>query len=146
MNVARMLVVDDEPAIGEAVRLALEGLRGRHVELTTESSAEDALAILQSSPFDIVVSDYQMPRHDGIELLRAARATHPSGYRILMTGYGEIERPLEDIRAAGIDAYIPKPIRIQPLRLALRDFIEEIPSGIAEHRAHARAIEGAIEI
>lgn len=136
-----VLVVDDVAAIGEVVGLALHGLRGRDVTLACETSPEAAIARLAREPFDVVISDYRMPRHDGIDVLRAARATHPPGYRILMTSYPVIERGIEDIRDAGVDAYVQKPLDLATLRLLLRDFLDEAAGGIEEHRREARALE-----
>ena len=99
-----VLHVDDDPGLCEVVAAFLER---EHDWLTvhTETDAEAVLACL--SEVDCVVSDYDMPGMDGLELLRAARERHPELPFILYTGKGNEEIASEAI-SAGVDDYLQK--------------------------------------
>ena len=79
-----ILLVDDE----EIVRTATaEMIRDLGHSITEAASGEDALERLAQAEFDIVVTDYKMPRMDGAELIRHVRAQHPGTAVLLITGY-----------------------------------------------------------
>lgn len=106
----RVLIVDDVPEICNVMRLAAERLVGPRLEVTTATSSEEGIALALRGGFDLVVSDYRMPGADGLAVLRTARCAHPAGYRWLMTGYNEVPASPTDVRAAGLDAVIQKPV------------------------------------
>ena len=79
-----ILLVDDE----QLVRIATgEMLRELGHDVVEASSGADALAKLRAGSFDIVVTDYKMPRMNGAELAQHARAIHPGLPVLLITGY-----------------------------------------------------------
>lgn len=80
----RVLVVDDDPELRQIVVCALQN-RGYQAE-----GAEDglqALARLQQGSFDMVVTDFQMPRLDGLALLREVRRLEPPLPVVILTGF-----------------------------------------------------------
>lgn len=83
---ARLLLVDDNKS-GLAARLSVLSEQGYCV--TTATNGEDALEHLPQSQFDLMVTDYRMPRMDGIELIRRVRSLHPGLPVILLSGYVE---------------------------------------------------------
>ncbi len=103
----KILVADDEPTIRELMRLVLE--RDGHT-VKTANDGEQALKMLQEERFDFLLSDIQMPRMDGIELLRRAKALHPDLTAILITGFGTIETAVEAMKSGASD-FLTKPIR-----------------------------------
>lgn len=108
----RVLVVDDEEMLREAFAF---DLKRRKYQVFTAGGGEDAWAMLQKSPVDIVVSDVRMPKGDGVSLLRKIKDLNP--YRpivILVTGYADIS--LEQAYDLGAEAVFPKPFdRLQLL-------------------------------
>ena len=72
----RVLFVDDEPAVLEGLRRFLRSRRAQ-CEMHVASSGVDALAMLESMPFDVVVTDTLMPGIDGAELLVTIRDRYP---------------------------------------------------------------------
>ncbi|MEO0973122.1 MAG: response regulator, partial [Pseudomonadota bacterium] len=84
-----MLVVEDDDSLREALEstLADSGLRVRGV-----ADGRQALAAINDSHFDVVLTDVQMPHMDGHELLRRIRRQRPQLPVIMMTAYGSIER------------------------------------------------------
>ncbi|HUR69814.1 MAG TPA: response regulator [Candidatus Thermoplasmatota archaeon] len=106
----KVLVVDDVPEICRVMKLACERLAQPKVDVTIVTNAEEAVQLLTRAKFDLVVSDFRMPRADGLRVLRAARCGNPRGFRWLMTGFNEVPAAPDEVRAAGLDAVIQKPI------------------------------------
>lgn len=101
----RILLVDDEPLLLNLACAFLE--EDKDFIVTPVASAEEALALLDVSPYDVVVSDYQMPSMNGIEFLRAVRVGHPDLPFILFTGRGREGVVIEALNC-GADFYIQK--------------------------------------
>ena len=100
-----VLYVDDEPGLLEIGKMFLEATEGFAVDTLT--SASDALTVIQQKKYDAVISDYQMPGMDGIEFLKAVRASGNTIPFILFTGRGREEVVIEAINA-GADFYLQK--------------------------------------
>lgn len=84
MAPARILVVDDEPAVA---KLAGDLLARQGYEVRTVTSAAEALAIAAGGAIDLVLSDCAMPEMNGPELIRKIREHSPSTAAVLMSGY-----------------------------------------------------------
>lgn len=100
-----ILYVDDEPGLLELSRIFLEQTGEFRVD--TVESAEEALVLLKKTPYDAVISDFQMPGMDGISLLKAIRQQCGDLSFILFTGRGREEVVIEAINN-GADFYIQK--------------------------------------
>jgi DNA-binding NtrC family response regulator len=109
---ARVLVVDDEPNIGESIKKALERV-GYAVETTLD--AESALARLERNQFDLVLCDIKLPGSDGLELLTRTLESHPATLVVMITGYASIESAVESIKRGAVD-YLAKPFNPEQLR------------------------------
>ncbi len=99
-----VLYVDDEPLLRAA---STEFLRLYNLDTDTASSGTEALEKLAQSQYDVVVSDYQMPGMNGIELLKEIRNRYPHLPFILFTGRGREEVVIEAIEH-GADFYLQK--------------------------------------
>jgi two-component system NtrC family sensor kinase len=82
---ARILMIDDQPALGEMICEFLE-LSGHHAQFC--SNAQDALAMMQQSDFDLIISDFRMPGLSGAQLFEQILARAPNLARrvVFMTG------------------------------------------------------------
>jgi len=113
----RILAVDDD-AVSLEMFAALLTLDGAAV--ATAASAIEALELLASEEFDVLVSDVSMPGMDGYALIAQVRLDllRPRLRAIAMSGYG---RPIDALNAkvAGFDAHVPKPASIAQLKKAL---------------------------
>ena len=111
----RLLIVDDEAALMKALcnTLELEGYR-----TTGFTSARRALEELQTSQFDLLLTDLMMPEMDGIALLSAAHQVDGDLAVILMTGHGTIDTAVKALQAGATD-YVLKPFRLDNLLPAL---------------------------
>jgi CheY-like chemotaxis protein len=100
-----ILMVDDEPGLLNLAKIYLEMEDGPRV--TAADSGSKALKLMASRHFDAIVSDYQMPGMDGIDLLKRVRSEHGYVPFVLFTGRGR-----EDVAIAalnnGADFYIQK--------------------------------------
>lgn len=111
-----LLIVDDEARILAALRRSLrrEGYR----ILTAETPAE-ALAVLEETAVDLVLSDQKMPGMSGLELLAEVKRLRPRASRLLITGWPEAVSA-GDLDVLAIASLIPKPWDDSELKEALR--------------------------
>jgi PAS domain S-box-containing protein len=100
-----LLYIDDEPGLLEIGQLFLESTG--EFTVRTVLSGPEALDLLRSTDFDAIISDYQMPEMDGIELLKAVRKNMGNIPFILFTGRGREEIVIEAINN-GVDSYLQK--------------------------------------
>ena len=100
-----LLFVDDEPSLLEIGQIFLERTPG--ITVTTSESAESALRELEQTPFDAIVSDYQMPGMDGIAFLQEVRGRSLTLPFILFTGKGREEIVINALNS-GADYYLQK--------------------------------------
>ncbi len=111
---ARILIVDDEEHDRLLPQQILE--RAGH-ETVLASDGEEALDLYRDSAVDVVVTDLQMPRVNGLELIRALRALSPPPAIIALSGAGYAQ--LRTAQAAGADATLNKPVDPQGLLTAI---------------------------
>jgi PAS domain S-box-containing protein len=102
----RVLQVDDEPDFLEMSATLLERT-GDGLEVVTAEGGEEALEMLSDQPVDCIVSDYDMPGMDGLELLREVRQRYPGTPFILLTARGS-EAVASEAISAGVDDYLQK--------------------------------------
>ena len=102
---AKILVVDDLPNMRKSLELLLRGA-GHVVE--TASDGEEACALVTKENYDLVLTDLRVGEHDGIEILSAVRANHPTCPVIVMTAYGSVENAVLAMKMGAFD-YIEKP-------------------------------------
>jgi len=102
----RILHVDDEPDFSELVQTFLER-EDESLNVVTETCAEDGIDQLWNNEIDCVVSDYDMPRTDGLEFLEVVQESHPEIPFILFTGKGSEEIASSAI-SRGVTDYLQK--------------------------------------
>jgi signal transduction histidine kinase/ActR/RegA family two-component response regulator len=108
-----ILLVDDEELVRKGTAEMLADL-GHSV--TEAGSAAAAIALLGASEFDLIVTDYLMPRTNGLELVEDARSTRPGLAAIIITGFANLPKE----RAADL-VLLPKPFRQAELARALAE-------------------------
>ncbi len=104
---ARILVVDDDPGVGDAIRRVLQRT-GRRV--TVVSTGEAALQRLHENEYALVLCDLRLPDLDGQELIETISRLHPTTETIMITAHGSVAAAVEAIRAGAYD-FLEKPIR-----------------------------------
>ena len=105
---ARILIVDDDLALLEALPRALR-LRLDGVEIDTVDNAPDALARIERTDYDAIVSDIKMPGMDGLAVLGEIRRLRPKTPTLLITGHGEHDLAVQALRGGAYD-FVQKPI------------------------------------
>ncbi len=117
MATPRVLVVEDD----EAVRLMLhEGLHRDGFEVVVASNVRDALRVIATETFDVLLSDLHIPlAGDGFTLVSAMRHTHPDALTIVLSGYPALDEAMSAILAQA-DEIFAKPIRIGALKELIR--------------------------
>jgi len=116
------MLVDDEDMIISSVRAFLQLETDFNVHGFT--SPEEAAAYLRSNPVDVVVSDYLMPRMNGIQLLAKAREYQPEAARVLLTGHSDKSSAIQAINDVGLYQYLEKPWDNSQLLLVIQSAIE----------------------
>ncbi len=106
-----VMVLDDEPIVGERLRPALEK-DGFNVEVFTDSST--ALERLKGKTFAVLVTDVKMRGPSGMDVLRFVRENAPETKVIVITGYATIETSHE-ADALGAVLFVPKPFKVKDI-------------------------------
>jgi CheY-like chemotaxis protein len=119
----RVLVVDDEPAVGEFMGELLESW-GLEVTVKPNGAEAEALFVKDPQRFDLVVTDQTMPKMTGIELTQRLLARRPGLPVILYTGYTE-RLTEEQTHRAGIRALVTKPVDIAAFFGLVRDILKQ---------------------
>jgi DNA-binding NtrC family response regulator len=118
---ARLLVLDDDR---EVVAYLGEELTREGYAVISATSPSEALALVDASPFDLVISDVEMPEMRGIELLAAVQARRAGQLVVLMTAFGSIDLAVQAVRAGAAD-FVAKPFRIEVLCLVVERALRE---------------------
>lgn len=117
----RILVVDDDGAV---VDYLCESLRARGYEAVGTTSAESALAKVKEETFDLVISDVEMPRLRGLDLLSAILSETPTQLVLLITAYGSVEMAVAALQNGACD-FLTKPFKIEVLVHAIERAFSE---------------------
>jgi two-component system, chemotaxis family, chemotaxis protein CheY len=117
---AKVLVVDDSGTMRKIILRSLNALGVTDVVEAGDGS--DGLELFKQQQFDIVLTDWNMPRMTGLELLKAIRATGSTLPVILITTEAEKGRVLEAVQA-GVSDYLVKPFETEGLRQKLQKFV-----------------------
>lgn len=112
----RILFVDDEPRLLEGLQRLLRPRR-KEWDMAFATGGEEALEMLASAPFDVIVTDMRMPVMDGARLLEQVQVRFPGVIRIVLSGYFEMDAAL---RAAPVaHQFLSKPCDPEKLREAI---------------------------
>jgi DNA-binding NtrC family response regulator len=111
----RLLLVEDEPA--QRVLVA-DLLTGAGYTVAAVGSAEEAIRRLEREDFDLVLSDWKLPRLDGEHLFHEVRQRFPALAFVFLTAYGTIARAVAAVRS-GADDYLAKPFEREELLLSV---------------------------
>ncbi len=101
-----LLLVDDEINIINALKRTL---RRDNYTILTANSGEEGLALLASHKVGVIISDQRMPQMTGVEFLRKVKALYPMTFRIVLSGYTELESVTSAINEGAIYKFLTKP-------------------------------------
>lgn len=120
MNNEKILVVDDEPDICSQFSLYFSR-KGLHV--LTATNGADALKIFNQQSPAIVITDYQMPGMNGLELLKKIKQINPQAQVIFISGHADMKIAVEAIREQAFD-FVPKPIDFEEIETKMASALE----------------------
>ena len=133
MSQRRILVVDDDESLRRVTQVQLQQTG---YEVTAASDGNEALAVLERFPADLVITDLKMPGMSGLELLRRIRSAYSEIVIIMATAFGTIENAVEAMRAGAYD-YVTKPVQIEELRITVSRALEHLE--LREEVRHLRS-------
>jgi DNA-binding NtrC family response regulator len=113
----KVLLIDDELDFLEAMS---ERMTAQGMEVSTASSADAALKIIETDSFDAIILDFQMPGMDGMQALKAIKEKRPESQIILLTGYATVEKGVEAMKVGAAD-FIEKPADLEALAQKIKE-------------------------
>lgn len=128
----RILLIDDQVEVCNAIRRLL---RQDGYEVHTAAGADEALAVLESQPIDIVLSDQQMPGMTGTDLLYEVQRRYPDTVRMILSGAADVDVVAKAMQEGAIYKFLTKPINPTLLRAnvseagARIDSLREVSAG-----------------
>ncbi len=118
---SRLLLVDDDPLIVNSLSDFLR-LEGYIVDTATDGAT--AVEMLGATQYNLVLTDVNMPRTNGLELLRTIRNQHPDVVVLVITGYGTIENAVEAVKMGAFE-YLTKPIIDDEIRVTIEKALKQ---------------------
>ncbi len=112
MNKSQILVVDDEPDIRELLEITLSRM---DLKVQSASYVNGAKTLLRNCPFDLCLTDMQLPDGDGLELMEYIQVNYPTIPVALITAYGNMEIAIRALKNGAFD-FVSKPLDLQVLR------------------------------
>lgn len=139
----RILLVDDEKNILEAYRRNLSD----EFDILLSDSGYSALELLSNdNTINVIVSDYKMPKMNGVELLEKARLISPETIQIMLTGHAEMESIIELINKGKIFRFLTKPCSREDLVKNIKDAIHQYELITAERELLGKTLGGSIRV
>jgi diguanylate cyclase (GGDEF)-like protein len=135
----RLLIIDDETQIR---RLLIDWL-GSSYDYRVASSAEEALNALSEQTFDLVLSDIDMGRMSGLELVPRIHTLSPDTVVVMISGNHDIEFAIRAMRAGAFD-YVPKPIDLRLVEAAVQRALRH-GEVLQERRRYKEQIEDLLQ-
>jgi CheY-like chemotaxis protein len=121
---ARVLFVDDEPCVLDAIKRSLR----KQVDMHTACSGSEGLQVLNDSgPFALVVSDMRMPIMTGAQFLAKVRERSPDAVRMILSGQADLQATIAAVNEGHIYRFLSKPCPAEQLLAAVED-------GLNQHR------------
>lgn len=122
MTPNRILVVDDEASMCDflSVVLSNEGYSVKAVQ-----DGQQALEILKKEPYHCMILDLKMPKMDGLEVLRQAKAIAPEIGVVVITAYASLQSAIEALRLGALD-YVNKPFKVDEIKIVVEKAFDQI--------------------
>jgi len=115
-----ILLVDDDEA---HLLWATEILGDEGLDITVTSSGTEALAMLERTSYDLIISDLNMPEMSGTELVEKVADIYVNQKVIIMTGHGDVESFMQSVYGLGALEYIIKPVEAEDFISMVRKLI-----------------------
>lgn len=140
-----VLVVEDDPELARLIQTQLAQIG---FDPVWTADPEEALRLAEGRAFPVILSDFKLPKMDGLQFIeRASARIRPRPFTVLMTGFGSVERAV-DAAKRGVDEYLEKPFAPGALRALVERGVQRalwsrLPDGISPGRAYVVTGGGA---
>jgi diguanylate cyclase (GGDEF)-like protein len=116
-----VLIVDDEPYLLQTLRALLSPT----YHVLTAANADEAQTLFATHKIHVLLTDQNMPRRSGVQLLEWTREHSPRTVRLLMTGYSDLDDAIDAINRGNVYQYLLKPWRMEDLLQSIRNAAEK---------------------
>ncbi|MCG8587939.1 MAG: response regulator, partial [Proteobacteria bacterium] len=142
-DLPKVLCVDDERRVLEGIRRHLR----KEFDLTLAPGAEKGLdAVRDQGPFEVVISDLQMPGMDGIEMLSRMQELAPLTVRVLLTGNANVDSAVSAVNEGNIFRFLTKPCPAEKLSKTVHAAIEQHRLLTAEKVLLEQTLHGSVQM
>jgi DNA-binding NtrC family response regulator len=131
--VPSVLIVDDEKHTREGLQLALADA----YDVSVAASADEAFNLMQSQPFDVILTDLRMPGKSGLKVIDQALAQANKPAVLMMTAYGTIESAVEAMKRGAVD-FLTKPVNIERLEVLIQRALKSKTLEVEVKQLHER--------
>ncbi len=139
----KILLVDDEENILKAYQRILRS----EYDIYTAKSAEEGMLLLKNKgPFAVVVSDFRMPKTDGITFLSDVRKLDPIATRIMLTGQADLQTSINAINEGHIFRFLMKPCPYEFFRKIIDDAVAQYELIVSEKTLLEKTLRGSIKV
>jgi len=117
-----ILIVDDEPIVRESIR---DWLKDAGYQVATAESGEEALKMMETQDFSVLVLDVRLPGKTGVQILREVKTLKPQIKSIIITAYPSAELAVEAMKLGAVD-YLIKPVAPDELERLIRETLSQM--------------------
>ena len=141
---SRILVIDDEKRMCDSIKVLLSNIG---YEVDTAENGRIGIDKLQSTTFDLVITDLMMPELDGFAVMKHIKENCPGTLVIVITGYASVESAVRAIRSGAYD-YILKPFDFEIIKISVERAWDKLKleKELEKTRKLARVAERAISV
>ncbi len=122
-NKIRILIVDDDKEIRNVLSLFLA--EDSDIFIETAGTGEEAFSKHVDSPYDVVITDINMPGMTGIELVKKLKMREDIVEFIIITGYASVDTAVEAVRIGAFD-YVVKPFKFDELKIVINNAKDKV--------------------
>lgn len=120
-----ILIVDDDETMRSGTARRITSMQFPEIEdVACAASGEEALALLQERPFDVMFTDIRMAELNGLSLIEQARTLHPQLICVIITAYDQFQYAQQAIRL-GVEDFLVKPLSLDTMRQKVRAVIDK---------------------
>jgi len=134
--VPSVLIVDDEKHTREGLQQAL----AESYDVTVAANADEAFNLLDSQPFDVVLTDLRMPGKSGLKIIDKALSLSVRPAVLMMTAYGNIDTAVDAMKRGAVD-FLTKPVNIERLEVLIQRALKTKTLEVEVDRLHERLDE-----
>lgn len=139
----RVLLVDDDVNLLDSFR---RQLRKKAEIVTAEGSKAGIEAAARQGPFALVISDYNMPGMNGVDMLRVIRHGSPDTVRVLLTGHADLEIAIQAVNAGNIFRLLTKPCAPEVMEQVIDDAFRHHDLITAERELLEKTLTGSVSV